>query len=174
MAERILFIGLGAAMAIGLSGAGTALAAPSAAVFAMRHHRHQPFYVAWAPMVISGVLSLYGLIIGVMLATRTLQISDNPADESYIPKDTGYRLFASGLVVGLPCLVSGAGMGTFLHRFGMQDVAFKMPAPTGEEQPLMSSATSKQMIPAWAFIMNLAFIEAIGLYGLIIALFLAA
>lgn len=55
-------------MAIGLSDAGTAIAAPSATLFAMRHYHHQPV-VAWAPMVISSVLSLYGLIIGVL--TRT-------------------------------------------------------------------------------------------------------
>lgn len=174
MAERILFIGLGAAMAIGLSGAGTALAAPSAALFAMRHHRYQPWYITWAPMVVSGVLSIYGLIIGILLAIPTLEISDNPPDDHYIPKDTGYRLFAAGLVVGLPCLVSGAGIGAFLHRFSMEDAPYHMMQGQGEEQPLMPSASSKQIIPAWALILNLAFMEAIGLYGLIIALFLAA
>ena len=188
MAERVLLIGLGAALAMGLSGAGTAWAAPSAALFAMRHHRHQAWYVAWAPMVISGVLSLYGLIIGVLMAIHTLQISDDPQDDNYIPKDTGYRLFAAGFVVGVPCLVSGAGMAAFLRRFDAETVpvAFSSPLPTCsamvppmcEEQPLLSvpngsaDTACQQVIPAWAFIMNLAFMEAIGLYGLILALFL--
>jgi F0F1-type ATP synthase membrane subunit c/vacuolar-type H+-ATPase subunit K len=173
MVGPVLFIGIGCALAIGLSGAGAAIAAPPAALFVMRHHRHQPV-VAWAPMVISGVLSLYGLIIGVILAIPTLQTSTNPDDNHYIDQDTGYRLFSAVLVVELSCLVSGAGIGCFLHRFNTEAVPAMDTESFGEEQPLTKSFVPKQIIPARALIFSLAFMEATGLDGLIIALFLAS
>ncbi|KAL7569522.1 hypothetical protein ACA910_013896 [Epithemia clementina (nom. ined.)] len=181
VSEAILYIGLGAALAVGLSSAGTALAAPSAAHFSMQHHGHEHFMVAWAPMVISGVLSLYGLIVGVILAFAAV----NSNSETSISQERGYRSLAAGLTVGLACLASGAGMGAFLHRFRTQDYhnasTGEQPA-RAEQQPLISNTTTnnnnsnskKEIIPATPFLMNLVFMEAIGLYGLIIALFLSS
>jgi len=175
-AGPILSIGIGAALAIGLSGAGTAVAAPSAALFAMRHHRDQSWLVAWAPMIISGVLSIYGLIIGVILAMKTLQVSDNPDDAAYLDQEMGNRMLAAGLAVGLACLASGAGMGAFIHRVGAEvTVSHNMTNNPDKEQPLIeTSRSAKPTIPAKALLLNLVFMEAIGLYGLIIALFLSA
>lgn len=199
MNHEFLRVGIGAALAVGLSGAGTAAAAPAAALHAMRHHqRHiagrreghsfwKSFLITWTPLVVSGVLALYGLIVGLILASHTLQISTDPTDPNYVSPDTADRMLAAGLAVGLPCLVSGMGMGAFLSRFDSAGIPHSLAqngAATatagangnGETALLLShdKAENVTAFPIWVLFWSLAFVEAIGLYGLIVALVLSS
>ena len=60
------------------------------------------------PIIISGVLAIYGLIVGVILVHKFE--GDEPISDS-----DGCRYLAGGLLVGFACLSSGVGMGLFLQ-----------------------------------------------------------
>ncbi|EED87811.1 v-atpase subunit, partial [Thalassiosira pseudonana CCMP1335] len=104
--------------------------------------RHQDL-MAMVPVVQAGVLAVYGMIIAYLIQSR---ITDS------LPTADAYKFFSAGLSVGLACLVSGFGMGE------------------GKAEPKQGSASKK--ISFTTFVFCLIYLEAIGLYGLIVALFL--
>lgn len=152
--DPILLAGLGAALAIFLSALGAAYATSHASIFAVRHKD----LIAMIPVIQAGVLAVYGIIIAYLIQSK---ITDS------ISTVEGNKFLSAGLTVGLACLASGYGMGDFLKQCNSSEFYF---VRKGKAEPNQDSASKK--FSYTAFVLCLIFHEAIGLYGLIIALFL--
>lgn len=180
MANPQLLTGLGAAFAIFFSAAGSSQASVAGGLVALRARGWRAF----CPIIISGVLAIYGLIIAVILAGKM---------SSEVTSDQGYKYLSSGLAVGLACLSSGYGLSWFItqHMYGVPmppPPLFGLPLPPrcvgmGEvarplldtnESPASSAVNPRPIDITNSYLMVLVFLEAIGLYGLIIALFLSS
>jgi V-type H+-transporting ATPase proteolipid subunit len=120
--------------------------------------RHQDLF-AMIPVIQAGVLAVYGIIIGYLL-TRKIT-----ADGKLSVVD-GYKYLSVGLSVGLACLASGFGMALYLKKLNEEEYFFVRKGRGASP----SSASKKGSYTT--FILCLIFFESIGLYGLIIALFL--
>ena len=97
------------------------------------------------PVVMAGVLGIYGLIVAVILV-------QNISDSGYSDYD-GYRHLASGLCCGLSSLAAGMAIGI-----------------VGDAGVRANAQQSKIFV---GMILILIFAEALGLYGLIVALILS-
>ena len=160
--------GIGAALAVSLSTLGAATASATSASYAMASREGIKSFV---PVIISGVLGIYGLIVAVILSNRMHGYE--------LDSTVGFRNFAAGLAVGLSCLASGSGISSFMWslRYPSNSSINKKKHATfhnQEGEPLLldmpqiaygdaSPMTVKAM-------MMLVFLEALGLYGLIVAL----
>ena len=188
---------IGAASAIFLASAGSAYASSHSGRFALKTHRVLGLK-SLIPIIISGVLAIYGLIIGIILVHKFE--GDEPISDS-----DGCRYLAGGLLVGFACLSSGVGMGLFLqpprHHGPFPPPFPPTPPPPGraatttgvvggEEaaaghgggltEPLLSMMMGPPPPPPpiphdgkgfVTMVLVFIFLEAIGLYGLIVALF---
>jgi V-type H+-transporting ATPase 16kDa proteolipid subunit len=170
-----LLTGLGAAASVFLSSIGSAIASVHGGMYAL----HSPFgYYGFGPVIIGGVLSIYGLIIAIILCGKL-------NTTSALSETDGYRHLSAGLAVGFACLCSGMGMGQFV-KMSMSPP----PSPSSNRsrshedddaaQPLLLSGTSVASPMIFFFpktitrlMLVLVFLEAIGLYGLIVAVFLS-
>ena len=159
-----LLTGLGAAISIFLTSAGSAVASVPAAKYVVRSNGG---VLSFAPIIISGVLAIYGIIVSVLLAYKMKGSTDVVS---------GYKNISAGLSVGLACLASGFGMARFLEDSIATSVVEQETTAGSETEPLMSRgrfATTKMLAePSIRFLMVMTFLEAIGLYGLIVAWFL--
>ena len=97
MVSAELLTGLGAASSIFFCSVGAAVASAPAGVFALRSSTWRAF----VPIVIAGVLAVYGIIVAVILAGKW---------KADMTESDGYKQLAAGLSVGLACLGSGLGM----------------------------------------------------------------
>jgi V-type H+-transporting ATPase 16kDa proteolipid subunit len=156
-----LLTGLGAAASIFLTSAGAAVASVEAGKYAMRSSGIMSF----APIIISGVLAIYGIIVSALLAYKIRDSTDAVS---------GYKNLSAGLSVGLACLVSGMGMARFMKD--SIDSSEEEATAASQQEPLIRSSMANKMLarPSIRFLMVMTFLEAIGLYGLIIALVLTA
>ncbi len=180
-----LLTGLGCVASMFLCAAGSAYASSHSGVYAMRSSGLKGF----APIVISGVLAIYGIIVSVLLALKFTGDENNSMTE-----EQGYRNLSAGLAVGFACLASGFGMATFIKELNLRQSC----SPTGtvalavqrsKAEPLLEGQQQCDFTsiddgsadaltcpkPPVNFIylcLCLCFLEAIGLYGLIVALFL--
>lgn len=154
-----LLTGLGAALSIFLTSVGAAVASVPAAKYALRSSG----VLSFAPIIISGVLAVYGIIVSVLLAFK---MQGTAADDAV----SGYKNISAGLSVGLACLASGMGMARFLD----QSVVEQDASGGTQEEPLIRGRVATKMLatPSIRFLMVMTFLEAIGLYGLIVALVL--
>jgi V-type H+-transporting ATPase 16kDa proteolipid subunit len=168
-----LLTGLGAAASIFLSSIGSAIASVHGGMYAL----HSPFgWYGFGPVIIGGVLSIYGLIIAIILCGKLNATS-------ILSESDGYRHLSAGLAVGFACLCSGMGMGQFV-KMSMSPPPSSSSHSRNEDddaaQPLLFSGTS-MTAPTFFFfpktitrlMLVLVFLEAIGLYGLIVAVFLS-
>jgi V-type H+-transporting ATPase 16kDa proteolipid subunit len=159
---------LGAAASVFLCSAGSALASIPAGVYAVK----STGYTSFAPIVISGVLAIYGLIVALLLSSKLGDAMD---------AGSGYKNITAGMCVGLACLSSGIGIGRFLDK-SLKDAEFVPAVSTATSTatvPLMegnadAAASPKTVLaaPSIRCLMVLTYLEAIGLYGLIVALVL--
>ena len=85
-----------------------------------------------------------------------------------ITLEDGYKYLSAGLSVGLACFTSGCGMALYLKKLNEDGYFF---VSRGKSEPANSVGASKKG-DFVTFILCLIFLEAIGLYGLIVALFL--
>ena len=154
--------GLGAALSIFLSASGAASGSAASGTFALQSS--STGFASFIPIVISGVLAIYGAIVGVILSHRMF-------DEKLDASD-GYRHLCSGLAVGLACLVSGSGIATFVS----QNTWVVPQKRSDQEEALLSSKALPSPVMGAKFTIKmglvLVFLEAIGLYGLIVGLIL--
>ena len=180
-----LLTGLGCAASMFLCAAGSAYASSHSGVYAMRSSGLKGF----APIVISGVLAIYGIIVSVLLALKF-----TGGDNNSMTEEEGYRNLSAGLAVGFACLASGFGMATFIKELNLRHYS---PAGTVAPAPQRSNAeplldgqlqrdctsigdgsaddpTRPKPVNFIYLCLCLCFLEAIGLYGLIVALFLMA
>jgi ATP synthase proteolipid subunit len=179
MADPQLLTAMGAVCAIFFSCAGAASASSLAGIYVI----HTKGWRSMVPIVIAGVLGIYGTIVAVILAGK-LQQGDA------LTTAHGYHNLGAGLAVGLTCLASGQGMSSFLAmcvygQFG--DGGTKLGGAgdfgNGESEALLLEPGPPQTLrrrrltePApvtMKFMMVLTFLEALGLYGLIAGLLLA-
>jgi F0F1-type ATP synthase membrane subunit c/vacuolar-type H+-ATPase subunit K len=183
-----ILAGLGIAFAVGMSASGSVTASTFAVLYLYSggdsNNREQMFY-AMCPIVISGVLAIYGLIVGIIAGQAM-----NEAKES-LSIGEGGRIFAAGLAVGLSCLASGDGLASILSNYwysngGCGDegstIRYSKVVDPKEEALLLDRnndnqrhATKRHLVGdapkmTLRFLMSLVFLEAIGLYGLIVAL----
>lgn len=175
MASPDLMTALGAVAAVLLASAGSAYGSAHGGMFAVRTVDYLG-RMAFIPIMQAGVLAIYGLVMGYLLSKR-IDFDPSSAD--------GYRNLASGLAVGAACLCSGVGMGLFLrihncHRMPLPSPG-AVPAGRGDADPLLAAVAGDDhplgQNPKKKFItlvMSLIFLESIGLYGLVVALFLMA
>lgn len=187
MSEPELLAGLGVAMAIFLSAAGAAVASAEGGIFVMnKSFKH------FVPIIQAGVLALYGLIIAVILVRKMNKTGE-------LDPTTGYRFLSAGLAVGFGCLASGYGMALFLRQLNNNNNNTQTPSSRSEiSSSTPSTATTEattwrtpllNQAPPHAAVLTakcadltsdefrkliliMIFLEAIGLYGLIAALFL--
>ena len=153
MSEPTLLAGLGCALSVFLCGLGAAYATSHASIFALRHQD----MMAMVPVVQAGVLALYGIIIGYLIQSRV-------SDELSIADAS--KFLAAGLSVGLAVLASGFGMGKLLKQCNADEFYFVRKGKTD------SQGSASKKISFTTFVLCLIYLEAIGLYGLIVALFL--
>mmetsp|Transcript_104929 Transcript_104929/g.146301 ORF Transcript_104929/g.146301 Transcript_104929/m.146301 type:complete len:169 (-) Transcript_104929:57-563(-) len=160
-----LLTGLGAAVSIFLSATGSALASSHAAFFAIRGKDLKHFL----PIVVAGVLAIYGIIVSILLVGKF---------QSEITEAEGYRNLSAGLAVGLACCASGLGIAHFMKQINDEHSARTTPSSASTEltTPLVGrrmEAVFSHHEPAFLHLfLCMCFLEAIGLYGLIVALFL--
>eukprot|EP01094_Clydonella_sp_ATCC50884_P002530 TRINITY_DN11930_c0_g1_i1.p1 TRINITY_DN11930_c0_g1~~TRINITY_DN11930_c0_g1_i1.p1 ORF type:complete len:174 (-),score=55.36 TRINITY_DN11930_c0_g1_i1:72-593(-) len=136
-----LLTGLGAASAIGLSALGAAYGTwkTSEFMFSLEKLEGAVPLKYFTGIVMCGVLSIYGLIIAIIIASN---ITDDLSIAS------GAVSLASGLTVGFACLFSGIAI--------------------GRVHPAKGNAPERW----FTLVLMQIYCEAIGLYGLIVALVL--
>lgn len=106
------------------------------------------------PVVMAGVLGIYGLIIAVIIADAVRPSSDGGRGYSDYTAYTGFAHLASGLCCGLSGLSAGIAIGI------VGDGAVR--------------AVAQQRKVYVGMVLILIFAEALGLYGLIVGLILAS
>ena len=100
---------------------------------------------ALIPIIMAGILGIYGLIVAVLLVAK--------ADDPQLKGQDGFRLFAAGICCGFSSLASGLAIGV-----------------AGEAGVKAYAQTDGIFV---GMILTLIFAEAIGLYGLIIAIIMS-
>eukprot|EP01006_Ploeotia_vitrea_P045052 TRINITY_DN66893_c6_g1_i1.p1 TRINITY_DN66893_c6_g1~~TRINITY_DN66893_c6_g1_i1.p1 ORF type:complete len:179 (-),score=9.74 TRINITY_DN66893_c6_g1_i1:694-1200(-) len=135
---------MGAAMALGLSNIGSAYGTAKAGVAVAHLGISQPGKVmrGIVPVVMAGILGIYGLIVAVI-------ISGSVKDTTY-SNPAGFIHFCAGTVAGVASLAAGYAIGI-----------------VGDVCCFAYGKTDRIFV---AMILMLIFAEALGLYGLIVAL----
>ena len=171
-----LLTGLGAVLSLFFSAAGSALASAHAGIFALNDKQS---YKSFVPIVQAGVLSIYGLIIAVLLIGK-LGGGDSSDGVAVLSTVQGYRNLCAGLANGLGSWASGWGMSIFIKQLNDSGaiVGHGGEGSTQSElqRPLIQgsgdNASASSSIDFKKLVMCMIYLEAIGLYGLIVALFL--
>lgn len=171
---------LGAALALALTTTGSAIGSAYGGQIAVLQRAHGGSLAAFMPIIIAGVIGIYGMIVAVIIVSRI------GGGESPMSEDEGNRLLAAGLTVGVPGLVSGSSIGVFcryllsthdkMSKFTVSPAGYRRMAIEREvgddiEPENGSSDSAAQLVNGTIFLV-LAFIEALALYGLIAALLL--
>lgn len=136
------------------------------------------------PIVMAGVLGIYGLIVSVII-TQSIKAPTAPYGDTAYSLFNGYAHLASGLCCGISCLAAGGTIGVIgdvgVRGFGLKASAGKRAWLTGEGAnpgdadagagviDVSGSAESANKLYVGLLIM-LIFSEALALYGLIVAL----
>ena len=133
VASALVFANLGAAYGTAKSGVGIA----SLGVI-----DSSKIFKALIPIIMAGILGIYGLIVSVLLLTKAKDANTTPGG--------GYKVLGAGLSCGLSSLASGLAIGVAgdagVRAFAQSDGIFV------------------------GMILILIFAEAIGLYGFIVAI----
>ena len=141
------FIGVGAAITLANLGAAYGTAKAGVGLCTMGVLKPEKLIKAIIPVIMAGILGIYGLIVSVILLQR---VNDHKA-YTY-PK--GFSHLASGLCCGISSWAAGIAIGIAgdmgARALGQQDRVFV------------------------GMMLILIFAEALGLYGLIVALILAS
>jgi V-type H+-transporting ATPase 16kDa proteolipid subunit len=171
MVSPNLFTALGAAAAVFFSSLGGAIGSVPAGMLAVRSHWATNGIKAFFPIIIAGVLAMYGLIVAAILSYKLA-----PTAESTGELD-GHRNLAAGLSVGLACLASGYGMSRFLFSSMAEGITASCVASSDSTttQPLLPSGSRGSNVShsvSWSLVMVMVYLEAIGLYGFVVALLL--
>ena len=142
-AAALVFCNLGSAYGTAKSGIGIA---------SMAVTRPTMVYKSLIPVVMAGILGIYGLIIAVIIQSKISYNATENFQETSMNPYAGFKLFAAGLCVGLSSVASGYAIGI------IGDVG------------VMCNAQNEKMFVG--MILVLIFAEAIGLFGLIISVML--
>jgi V-type H+-transporting ATPase 16kDa proteolipid subunit len=140
------YIGVSIALVFANLGAGYGTAKSGVGISSMGVIKPELIMKSLIPVVMAGVLGIYGLIVSVILIQK---ISLGPSYTYY----DGYRHLASGLCCGLSSMAAGVAIGS-----------------VGDAGVRANAQQDKIFV---GMILILIFAEALGLYGLIIALILS-
>ncbi|CAG9335430.1 unnamed protein product [Blepharisma stoltei] len=138
------FIGVSCALVFANLGAGYGTAKSGVGIASMGVIKPELIMKSLIPVVMAGVLGIYGLIVAVILVQKI--------SKSYSYYD-GYKHLASGLCCGLSALAAGFAIGIV------------------GDAGVRSNAQNEKIFVG--MILILIFAEALGLYGLIVALILS-
>mmetsp|Transcript_64799 Transcript_64799/g.76077 ORF Transcript_64799/g.76077 Transcript_64799/m.76077 type:complete len:205 (+) Transcript_64799:117-731(+) len=133
------------------------------------------------PIVMAGVLGIYGLIVAVIIA-QNINAPNNDGTTQYSMYN-GYAHLAAGLCCGISCLVAGGTIGMIgdvaVRGFGLKSsggkrawyTAAEMEGDgTGPTDAMNADGANKLYVGS---LIMLIFSEALALYGLIVALILS-
>ncbi|CAL5348402.1 unnamed protein product [Camellia sinensis] len=181
------FLGAAAALVFSCMGAAYGTAKSGVGVASMGVMRPELVMKSIVPVVMAGVLGIYGLIIAVIISTGI-----NPKAKSYYLFD-GYAHLSSGLACGLAGLSAGMAIGIVgdagVRNFDMendtldlkkrvvvanygvdwQQVVSLVDASHGQKE-----ANAQQPKLFVGMILILIFAEALALYGLIVGIILSS
>ena len=125
---------------------------------------------ALIPVVMAGVIGIYGLIVAVIISTNV----EAPSNQNFQPKYslfTGAGQFFAGVTIGLSGLAAGVCVGVVgdagVRGFGQEPRLF-----VGKGIERINHLACSSILFA-GMILVLIFAEALALYGLIIALVLS-
>ena len=96
------------------------------------------------PIIMAGILGIYGLIVGVLITNKVTEVTGPDAGKK------GYQMFGAGISCGFSALASGLAIGV-----------------AGEAGVKAYAQTEDIFV---GMILVLIFAEAIGLFGLIVAI----
>ena len=137
IASALCFANIGAAYGTAKSGVG---------ICAMGIMKPSSIIKGVIPVIMAGILGIYGLIVAVILGQKL------SGEQTYIDIKKGYQYLGSGLCCGLTSLGAGIAIGiggeAGVRALGQQDKVFV------------------------GMMLLLIFSEALGLYGLIVSLIL--
>ena len=139
------FIGVSSALVFANLGAAYGTAKSGVGISSMGVIKPELIMKSLIPVVMAGVLGIYGLIVSVILIQKV-----NKSGYSYYD---GYRHLAAGLCCGLSSLAAGVAIGS-----------------VGDAGVRANAQQDKIFV---GMILILIFAEALGLYGLIISLILS-
>ena len=140
------FIGVGAAITLANLGAAYGTAKAGVGICTMGVLKPEKLIKAIIPVIMAGILGIYGLIVAVILAQKL------SGDEKYILVKKGYQYLGSGLCCGLTSFAAGIAIGI------------------GGEAGVRALGQQEKIFVGMMLI--LIFAEALGLYGLIVSLIL--
>jgi len=141
VASALVFANLGAAYGTAKAGVGIA----SLGVI-----DSSKIFRALIPIIMAGILGIYGIIVAVLLNSAIGNYSTEPGAANQMKGNVGYKILGAGLACGLSSLAAGLAIGVAgdagVRAFAQTDGIFV------------------------GMILILIFAEAIGLYGLIVAI----
>ena len=135
IASAVVFANLGSAYGTAKTGVG---------ICSMGVLRHELIFKSVVPVIMAGILGIYGLIAAVIMNSKL---------KPDIDFTVGYRILSSGLCCGLSSLAAGLAIGI-----------------VGDAGVRANAQQEKIFI---GMILILIFAEAVALYGLIVSLMLA-
>lgn len=145
IASGLVFANLGAAYGTAKSGVGIA----SLGVI-----DSNKVYKALIPIIMAGILGIYGIIVSVLLVSKVKTMADSLKDvdaaSTLLRGKQGYQYLAAGLACGLSSLASGLAIGV-----------------AGDAGVRAYAQTDGIFV---GMILILIFAECIGLYGMIVAI----
>lgn len=145
LSAALVFSNLGAAYGTAKSGVGIA----SIGVL-----KSELVFKSLIPVVMAGILGIYGLIVAVILGSKIKYVTSGNQTQALAPYNAfnGYKHLASGLCCGLSSLAAGLAIGVV------------------GDAGVRANAQKDIFV---GVILILIFAEALGLYGLIIAIILS-
>ncbi|KAG1354646.1 V-type proton ATPase 16 kDa proteolipid subunit [Cocos nucifera] len=164
------FLGAAAALVFSCMGAAYGTAKSGVGVASMGVMRPELVMKSIVPVVMAGVLGIYGLIIAVIISTGI-----NPKAKSYYLFD-GYAHLSSGLACGLAGLSAGMAIG-IVGDAGVRYVKNQycilliVQAKDGNNWHRANAQQPKLFV---GMILILIFAEALALYGLIVGIILSS
>lgn len=115
----------------------------------------QKVFKALIPIVMAGILGIYGVIIAAVIKAKIPAYNPDPKpNETVLTEADGYKFFGAGLTCGLSALAAGLAIGV-----------------AGDAGVRAYAQTDGIFV---GMILIMIFSEAIGLYGLIVAIILVA
>ena len=141
---------MGVSLALTLANMGTAYgtAKSGMGIASMSVTRPHLAFKSLVPIIMAGILSIYGLIISVLLSQRV-----KVGDKTDFNKGAAFKQMGAGLACGISCIGSGYAIGLVgeyaVRFFGMNEAIFV------------------------AIILIMIFAEVIGLYGMIVAIIMS-
>ena len=139
-------MGVASALVFANAGAAYGTAKSSIGIANLGMVEPSKIFKALIPIIMAGILGIYGLIVAVLISNKVTQVTGSDAGR------LGYQMFAAGLCTGFSALASGLAIGV-----------------AGEAGVKAYAQTEDIFV---GMILVLIFAEAIGLYGLIVAIIL--